>query len=282
MPTILTVDDSASVRQVVKTVLSGAGYAVIEATDGLEGLAKAKSNAINMVITDLNMPVMNGLELIRNLRKVPSIVGIPIVFLTTESDDSLKQDAKAAGATGWITKTLQAGAASRGRHQAGAEVTIDAADVYRQEAGELLDSLEGTLLDLEKTPANRDLIDTAFRALHTIKGSGAMFGFDRVAAFTHDFETAFDLVRKGKVAVTKDLLAIALDAKDHIRALIDAPEEADKLTGEAILRSLQVWSRRPPTRVPRFAPQRTPRPLRWPTRLRPSPCRPAAQAGTSP
>ena len=118
-------------------------------------------------------------------------------------------------------------------------MTIDAADVYRQEAGELLDSLEGTLLDLEKTPANRDLIDTAFRALHTIKGSGAMFGFDRVAAFTHDFETAFDLVRKGKVAVTKDLLAIALDAKDHIRALIDAPEEADKLIGEAILRSLQ-------------------------------------------
>ena len=115
----------------------------------------------------------------------------------------------------------------------------DAADVYRQEAGELLDSLEETLLDLDKTPASRDLIDTAFRALHTIKGSGAMFGFDQVAAFTHDFETAFDLVRKGKVAVSQDLLAIALAAKDHIRALIEAPEEADKLIGEAILGNLQ-------------------------------------------
>ena len=118
-------------------------------------------------------------------------------------------------------------------------MTTDAADVYRQEAGELLDSLEGTLLDLDKTPANRDLIDTAFRALHTIKGSGAMFGFDQVAAFTHDFETAFDLVRKGKVAVSQNLLAIALAAKDHIRALIEAPEEADKLIGDAILADLQ-------------------------------------------
>ena len=117
--------------------------------------------------------------------------------------------------------------------------TLDAVDVYRQEAGELLDSLEGTLLDLDRTPANRDLIDTAFRALHTIKGSGAMFGFERVAAFTHDFETAFDLVRKGKVAVSRELLAIALSAKDHIRALIEAPEGADDLIGEAILGNLQ-------------------------------------------
>ena len=117
--------------------------------------------------------------------------------------------------------------------------TPDAADVYRQEAGELLDSLEGTLLDLDKTPADRDLIDTAFRALHTIKGSGAMFGFDRVAAFTHDFETVFDLVRKGKVAVSRELLAVALAAKDHIRTLIEAPEGADELIGEAILGNLQ-------------------------------------------
>ena len=117
--------------------------------------------------------------------------------------------------------------------------TPDAADVYRQEAGELLDSLEGTLLDLDKTPADRDLIDTAFRALHTIKGSGAMFGFDRVAAFTHDFETVFDLVRKGKVAVSQELLAVALAAKDHIRTLIEAPEGADEFIGEAILGNLQ-------------------------------------------
>ena len=72
---------------------------------------------------------------------------------------------------------------------------LDPTETFRQEAAELLDSLETVLLDLGQTPQDRDLIDAAFRALHTIKGSGAMFGFDKVAAFTHDFETAFDLIR---------------------------------------------------------------------------------------
>jgi two-component system, chemotaxis family, chemotaxis protein CheY len=107
MKTILTVDDSASVRQMVKITLSAAGYGVVEAGDGRDGLAKAKSNQINMVVTDLNMPGMNGLEFIRELRQMPPYRGIPIVFLTTESDDGIKQQAKAAGATGWITKPFK-------------------------------------------------------------------------------------------------------------------------------------------------------------------------------
>jgi two-component system chemotaxis response regulator CheY len=107
MKTILTVDDSSSIRQMVKITLSTAGYGVVEAGDGREGLMKAGSNQINMVVTDLNMPVMNGLEFIRELRKMPPYRGIPIVFLTTESDDGIKQQAKAAGATGWITKPFK-------------------------------------------------------------------------------------------------------------------------------------------------------------------------------
>jgi two-component system chemotaxis response regulator CheY len=107
MKTILALDDSPSVRQMVKLTLSGAGYSVVEANDGVEGLAKAKANAINMVVTDLNMPNMNGLSFIREMRKLPAYKGIPIVFLTTESDEGVKQQAKAAGATGWITKPFK-------------------------------------------------------------------------------------------------------------------------------------------------------------------------------
>jgi two-component system chemotaxis response regulator CheY len=107
MKTILTVDDSSSVRQMVKITLTSAGYAVVEACDGRDGLEKAKTNSVNLVITDLNMPVMNGLEFIRSLRQLPAYRGVPIVFLTTESDDSMKQQAKAAGATGWITKPFK-------------------------------------------------------------------------------------------------------------------------------------------------------------------------------
>jgi two-component system chemotaxis response regulator CheY len=105
--TVLTVDDSASIRQMVKLTLSGAGYAVVEAGDGADGLSKARAGAMDMVLTDLNMPVMNGLALIRELRKLPAYKGVPIVFLTTESDAAIKQEAKAAGATGWITKPFQ-------------------------------------------------------------------------------------------------------------------------------------------------------------------------------
>jgi two-component system chemotaxis response regulator CheY len=104
---ILCVDDSASIRQMVKLTLSGAGYQVVQASDGAEGLAKARESTVNLVVTDLNMPVMNGLGLIRELRKLSAYKGVPIIFLTTESDARLKQEAKAAGATAWITKPFQ-------------------------------------------------------------------------------------------------------------------------------------------------------------------------------
>ena len=107
MKTILTVDDSPSIRQMVRLVLTQAGFKVEEAADGSQGLAKARQQPFNMVVTDLNMPVMNGLSLIRELRGLPAYRGIPIIFLTTESDGAIKQEAKAAGATGWMTKPFQ-------------------------------------------------------------------------------------------------------------------------------------------------------------------------------
>jgi len=105
--TILSVDDSASALQMVKLTLTGAGYQVVQAANGADGLAKARAGSVDMVLTDVNMPVMDGLTLIRELRKLPTFKGIPIVFLTTESDAAMKQQAKAAGATGWITKPFQ-------------------------------------------------------------------------------------------------------------------------------------------------------------------------------
>jgi two-component system chemotaxis response regulator CheY len=105
--TILAVDDSISIRQMVKLALNSGGYEVISAEDGKDGLANARGCRADMVITDLNMPGMNGIELIREIRKLPSYVGVPIIFLTTESDAALKHQAKAAGATAWIVKPFQ-------------------------------------------------------------------------------------------------------------------------------------------------------------------------------
>lgn len=101
--TIMTVDDSASVRQMVGFTLKKEGYSVIEASDGKDALGKLKGT-VNMVITDLNMPNMDGIELIKNIRAQAAYKFIPIVMLTTESQATKKQEGKSAGATGWIVK----------------------------------------------------------------------------------------------------------------------------------------------------------------------------------
>ena len=101
---ILTVDDSASIRLTTRIALTNAGYAVTEAVDGADGLNKLKTGSFDLIVTDLNMPNMDGLTMIRGLRQLPAYMGTPVIFLTTESDGDLKLQAKAAGATGWLTK----------------------------------------------------------------------------------------------------------------------------------------------------------------------------------
>ena len=104
---ILVVDDLASIRQMVTLTLSGAGYGTLEAVDGEDGYSKAIANPVRAIITDLNMPRMNGIEFIRKFRAHPSSAGVPIVFLTTESDDEMKRQAKDAGAIAWIVKPFK-------------------------------------------------------------------------------------------------------------------------------------------------------------------------------
>jgi two-component system chemotaxis response regulator CheY len=105
--TILTVDDSASIRQMVRFTLADAGYSVIEAVDGNDALGKL-TGPVNLVITDLNMPNLDGIGLIRKVRANPACKGIPIVMLTTESQEARKLEGKSAGATGWIVKPFAA------------------------------------------------------------------------------------------------------------------------------------------------------------------------------
>ncbi|MGL4408033.1 MAG: response regulator [Zoogloea sp.] len=102
--TILAIDDSASLRQMVSFTLKSSGYEVIEAVDGQDGLDKAKTRTVNLILTDQNMPRMDGLTLIRNLRALPQYKTTPILMLTTESSDTMKQQGRAAGATGWLVK----------------------------------------------------------------------------------------------------------------------------------------------------------------------------------
>ncbi len=101
---VLAVDDSASIRQMLTSTLKSAGYDVVEAVDGLDGLEKAKAYDVHLVLTDQNMPRMDGLTLIRSLREMPQYASTPILMLTTESSDAMKSQGRAAGATGWLVK----------------------------------------------------------------------------------------------------------------------------------------------------------------------------------
>ena len=102
--TVLAIDDSASIRQMVSFTLKSSGYSVIEAVDGVDGLDKARNKTVNLVLTDQNMPRMDGLTLIKSLRGMTQYKSVPILMLTTESSDAMKAQGRAAGATGWLVK----------------------------------------------------------------------------------------------------------------------------------------------------------------------------------
>lgn len=118
---------------------------------------------------------------------------------------------------------------------------MEYAEIFREEATELLEELETSLLELENNPEDLKLVSRVFRAMHTIKGSGSMFGFDDIAEFTHHVETALDKVREGSIPVTKELIDLTLSSRDHICAMLDAANgegEADPAEGTRIIDSL--------------------------------------------
>jgi two-component system chemotaxis response regulator CheY len=105
--TILIVDDSASVRQVVGIALRGAGYDVIEGVDGADGLTKLDGKKIHLIISDVNMPRMDGISFVREAKKLPAYKFTPIIMLTTESEERKKLEGQAAGAKAWVVKPFQ-------------------------------------------------------------------------------------------------------------------------------------------------------------------------------
>ncbi|MFG1495929.1 response regulator [Saccharospirillum sp. HFRX-1] len=105
--TILVVDDSASLRQVVCTALQDEGYETIEASDGQDALKKLDGKRINLVISDVNMPNMDGITFLKELKKLPNYKFTPVIMLTTESQEGMKAEGKAAGAKAWVVKPFQ-------------------------------------------------------------------------------------------------------------------------------------------------------------------------------
>ena len=105
--TILIVDDSASLRQVVSISLRGAGYDVLEACDGRDGLTKLDGRKIHLIVSDVNMPNMDGISFVKALKQIPAYKFTPVIMLTTEAGDDKKREGQAAGAKAWVVKPFQ-------------------------------------------------------------------------------------------------------------------------------------------------------------------------------
>jgi two-component system chemotaxis sensor kinase CheA len=167
----------------------------------------------------------------------------------------------------------------------------DVSDVHRQafkeEAYELLGELESSLLELEERPDDTDLIGRVFRAMHTIKGSGSMFGFDDIARFTHEVETVFDLVRNGKLAVTRTLVNLTLAARDQIKSMLDASEEGEVDPGQTSqiitgLRALLPQDGEQPAQAPAAKQEAPPEQEAVTYRIRFTPAREIFSCGANP
>ena len=105
--TVMIVDDSASLRQVVSIALKGAGYDVLEACDGQDALSKLTGQKVHLVISDVNMPNMDGISFVKNLKQLPDYKFTPVIMLTTESQEGKKAEGQAAGAKAWVVKPFQ-------------------------------------------------------------------------------------------------------------------------------------------------------------------------------
>ena len=105
--TIMIVDDSASIRTVVGIALRGEGYTVIEAINGQDAIAKLTGQKVNLIISDVNMPIMDGITFVTNVKKMPAYRFTPIIMLTTESDEAKKREGQAAGAKAWVVKPFK-------------------------------------------------------------------------------------------------------------------------------------------------------------------------------
>ena len=105
--TIMFVDDSASMRRVVSIALKGAGYDVLEGVDGRDALAKLNGQKVHLIISDVNMPVMDGITFLKSVKQMPAYKFTPVIMLTTESDESKKREGQAAGARAWVVKPFQ-------------------------------------------------------------------------------------------------------------------------------------------------------------------------------
>ena len=258
--TILTVDDSRTMRDMLKVALTDAGYRVVQAVDGMHGLEVLEQETPHVIITDINMPKLDGFGFIESVRRDQRFLGVPILVLTTESSPEKKNLRAARRRDGMDRQAVRLGQAGRRRAPRGglsssrnARMDTMAAirETFFQECEEQLGELEVGLLAMDEGDANSETVNAVFRAVHSIKGGAGAFKLDRLVRFAHTFETSSrsDPQRAARAfaAVMKTMLRSADVLADLVKAA-RGDEPVDEARIDALIAELKGLVRRTRTR----------------------------------
>jgi two-component system chemotaxis response regulator CheY len=225
---ILAVDDSPTMRGLIGAALTPNGFDVRFAEDGIDGLERLPEADPDLVITDINMPRLDGFGVIEGVRNDPTYGSLPVLVLTTESGEELKSRARQAGATGWIVKPFD-DAAPRLGHQPRVggltcPVSTSCASPSSRNARICSTALARAFarcrILLATGAGDIETVHAVFRAVHSIKGGAGAFGLDDLVTFAHLFETVLDEMRGGKMDVAEDVMHVLLRAGDMLSDLV--------------------------------------------------------------
>ena len=231
---ILVVDDTRSMRKMVAAVLQTAGYEVEEAGDGVEALELARQRVFDLVVTDQNMPRMDGVSLIRELRCLAAYDPVALLVLSTEVNPGAEAEGPRGRRHRLDGQAVRSAAHARHRrtvHLLRPQPTMNQGSpafgdggafraIFFEEAQEHLAGTEAILLRLDTDAPVRDDLNAIFRAVHSIKGSAAMLGFEEIAALTHVLENLLDLLRKGERAIDPADVDAMLEAGDIVKSQV--------------------------------------------------------------
>lgn len=238
---ILTVDDSRTMREMLALTLRSAGFKVSSAQDGAAALALAQTEHFALVITDINMPVLDGIGLIHALRKLPDYRHTPILTLTTEdSPPTARPAGPPAPPAGWSSLSTRTACS---RPWGGSCHDLDLTQfqgIFFEESFEGLDAMESALVAAAGPIVDTDVINALFRAAHSMKGGSGTFGYADLTRFTHRMEALLDQVRHGTRSLDETLIGVLLQAVDGARDLLKVPG-----TGGSQGPGPWPWRRRP-------------------------------------
>ena len=236
---VLAVDDSKTMRDMVTFTLKKAGFDVAEAEDGQRALAVLNASKFDLIITDLNMPNMDGISLIKQVRSASSHRAVPILILTT--GDRRRQE---GGRQGGRRHRLAGQAVQSGKTGRTCPTCVSMTEdseayplaqfrkTYFEECAELLDALQSNLDLLSNGGADDETLHAVFRSVHSIKGGAGAFGFTGLVAFSHVFESLLDAVRDKKIPAEPDVIQLLLRASDALADIVGAARAEQPISAE--------------------------------------------------